>query len=143
MKTRTGFVSNSSSSSFVVLTTKENHEKVMAELHEYAQDVIKSVLQETKLFGKDMVYIGDLERMDGSAYVLGDDFDDTIDGKWAEYDDDDEIPDYVTEEDRAEDKKKPKRPKDKYGKVTPHDVVSSWKDEVGKNKEETFSWSEG
>lgn len=30
MKTRLGFVSNSSSSSFVMLTSKENHEKVLA-----------------------------------------------------------------------------------------------------------------
>ena len=51
MKLRTGFVSNSSSSSFVVLTTKENHDAVMAKMDDYAKVVVASVMEEKKFAG--------------------------------------------------------------------------------------------
>ncbi len=43
MKIRNGFVSNSSSSSFVIMTTKENHDKVLENIHPYIKAVIEAM----------------------------------------------------------------------------------------------------
>jgi hypothetical protein len=63
MKVRVGFVSNSSSSSFVLFVTKADHDKAMAELHPFVQAVIKQMIKEGyaaegKLGGVDLVYFG-------------------------------------------------------------------------------------
>ena len=59
MKVRSGFVSNSSSSSFVLVTSVENHERVLSELTEYEQAVAEAmaVRREHTLFGKKVVVV--------------------------------------------------------------------------------------
>ena len=52
MKIRQGFVSNSSSSSFVLITTKENFEKVKATVKEKYYHIIDQLFEEDTLFGK-------------------------------------------------------------------------------------------
>lgn len=44
MKIRNGFVSNSSSSSFVLMTSVENHERAMSELNEKEQKFISAMM---------------------------------------------------------------------------------------------------
>lgn len=80
MKTRICFVANSSSSSFVVVTTKENHEKTLSNLHPYAAAVIRAISsQNDHKFGKDLVCIGTLETPGGS--VTFNDLDVDFDGE--------------------------------------------------------------
>jgi len=55
MKVRNGFVSNSSASSFVVLTTKANHDRVMEKLDDYHKAVVNAVSSEVRAFFMDMV----------------------------------------------------------------------------------------
>lgn len=50
MKLRLGFVSNSSSSSYVVVTTNEMHEEALRTLHPYIQAVVESVIREPPPF---------------------------------------------------------------------------------------------
>jgi len=57
MKLRNGFVSNSSSSSFVIVLTKENHEKVLKEQNPYVQAIINLLAEERSGFGMDLVSI--------------------------------------------------------------------------------------
>jgi hypothetical protein len=80
MKVRNGFVSNSSSNSFVIITTKENHEKTLSNLHPFAAAVIRAIVsQKDHKFGKDLVYIGTLDTPSGS--VTFDDLDIDFDGE--------------------------------------------------------------
>jgi len=54
MKIRNGFVSNSSSSSFVLVVPKELHEKVLSEINdEYVRAVVETIAQDKVVFGKD------------------------------------------------------------------------------------------
>ena len=55
MKIRNGFVSNSSSSSFLLLTTVENYERAKATLTKFQQAVAEQMKSEVKVFGRDMV----------------------------------------------------------------------------------------
>jgi len=59
MKLRSGFVSNSSTSSFVLVTSVENHERILQQCTEYEKDVIKAMTmtREHKLFGRDIVFM--------------------------------------------------------------------------------------
>jgi len=133
MKTRNGFVSNSSSSSFVIVTSKENHERAMKALHPYVQDVVNQVIKYEKFLGQDVVYFGDLSVQGYGPITMGDEFDDTIDGKWdSELDDDDE------------NKGKQKRPDGEYGDLmTGYDAVEKWQEELRKEKDKVFEWGEG
>jgi hypothetical protein len=55
MKIRDGFVSNSSSSSFLLLTTVENYERAKANLTKFQLAVAEKMKTEVKVFGRDMV----------------------------------------------------------------------------------------
>ena len=61
MKIRNGFVSNSSSSSFLVMTTMRNHSRALEKLTDYERAVIKAMIKEhsdtTSLFNQDMICI--------------------------------------------------------------------------------------
>jgi len=56
MKTRNSFVSNSSSSSFVLVATFEAHDKIMAKLSETEQKIMKHLITENT-FGNQKVKI--------------------------------------------------------------------------------------
>lgn len=57
MKMRSGFVSNSSSSSYIILTTKETYDKVLKKLSELEREAVKAEFdfEKEKAFGKDMI----------------------------------------------------------------------------------------
>jgi hypothetical protein len=60
MKIRTGFVSNSSSSSFVMLATVENHEKALESLNDLQRAIINAMshcFKKHKIFGQDLIML--------------------------------------------------------------------------------------
>ena len=63
MKIRQGFVSNSSSSSFFVLISKEKHEQLLAQMHPYVASVLKALgAQQIKFLGHECL---------GFSYMIG------------------------------------------------------------------------
>ena len=72
MKIRTGFVSNSSSSSFVLIVKKELHDKVFETLNKYEKYVIEAVSHEATVFGLPAIEIGDMTDMNGYSYTFED-----------------------------------------------------------------------
>jgi len=56
MKVRIGFVSNSSSSSFLLLTTKENYQRAISESSEFDAEVAQTMVKEVTFLGRTMVY---------------------------------------------------------------------------------------
>jgi len=59
MKIRNGFVSNSSSSSFFIVSPKEAHDKALKKLHPYYQKWINDIVQpqEAKICGNKVVVV--------------------------------------------------------------------------------------
>ena len=59
MKIRNGFISNSSSSSFVAVITKSAFDKTLEQVHPYVKAVIEAIEKEEGIFtGIDVVTIG-------------------------------------------------------------------------------------
>jgi len=59
MKTRLGFVSNSSSSSFCLIVEKEAYKRKLEEVHPYVKAVIEAMAKkEVKFMGHEAVMIG-------------------------------------------------------------------------------------
>jgi hypothetical protein len=120
LKKRFGFVSNSSSSSFVLITTMANHKRALEALPENERKFIESlfegdeaVISTEKKFGQDLVIFSKADVHGESSLDLGD------------YDI--ELPkvDVEVEGEIEEDSYK-------------WDVIYSWQGEVKKNKEETI-----
>jgi len=127
MKIRNGFVSNSSSSSFVVMTTMENHEKAMKKLHPYIQDVVNEVIGKTKFMGRECVYFGELSIQDYSG--VWEDFDNTLDGKWGS-------------EDELEEGELI-RPKGQWdNEMRGREAVELWQKAINECPEAVFNWGE-
>lgn len=72
MKIRIGFVSNSSSSSFVLIVKKELHDKVFKTLDKYEKYVIEEVSHEATVLGLPAIEIGDMTDMSGYSYTFED-----------------------------------------------------------------------
>ena len=72
MKIRSGFVSNSSSSSFVIVVLKEAHENALKQMTPYQSDVIGQLIyKEGKFLGNDIVALGELSTHDsGTLYYI-------------------------------------------------------------------------
>lgn len=76
MKIRNGFISNSSSSSFVLITTKENYDRAMKEATPFQQALAKAMANEDTFMGKPVVKFGAMSVMDSSMFEYFDvDFD--------------------------------------------------------------------
>ena len=59
MKTRIGFVSNSSSTSFIILTTQRRHDEAVAKLNEAMQKTLEQIkpLKRVRFLGTDLVQV--------------------------------------------------------------------------------------
>src|ERR1017187_2839734 len=90
MKIRLGFVSNSSSSSFCILFTKENLELAFKEMDRYEQEFVKQTLlggqKPDNIFGRELLSYGNLTPMDGEPfndlYALPERPEDVIEEEW-------------------------------------------------------------
>lgn len=72
MKTRQGFVSNSSSSSFIIVIPKEVHEKALEYLSDFEKLVVKEcVYDKGILFGRSIVAYDEWTDMNGYNNIEG------------------------------------------------------------------------
>lgn len=76
MKIRNGFVSNSSSSSFIMITKKEHFEAVLEELDKIQVDFLRSIVLSNNFNGMDLVSFYTIM---SDGYSTTDEFMDTID----------------------------------------------------------------
>ncbi|MEK6832800.1 MAG: hypothetical protein AABY32_02040 [Nanoarchaeota archaeon] len=147
MKIRNGFVSNSSSSSFVIMTSLENHKKALGQMDEYSRKVMEKLVEKSKLFGRDIVSVSDMHLNDGESWNFRD-FDYSLDGEYEEpeggdYDDcDEEDDDDNDEESSKKEKKNGKKqvPVNEYGDQTSiSEIIDEWEKLINKNPDEVFS----
>lgn len=92
MKVRMGFVSNSSSSSFVIVTSVENHERVIKQLNDLEKAVVNAMMYKRSgtFFGREIM-VGE-EVSSENWYTLSEldievevDCEDEIYDAWAKY----------------------------------------------------------
>jgi hypothetical protein len=67
MKIRSGFVSNSSSSSFLMIVLKKDHEEVMAQLTQFERKVVEYLSKEFKAFGLNLVKFSKMNSEDDNS----------------------------------------------------------------------------
>jgi hypothetical protein len=68
MKVRIGFVSNSSTSSYLVITTKDVSDKVLKKMTQKERDIISKVIKTRKFLGHEVVEMSQ-DRMYEETYV--------------------------------------------------------------------------
>ena len=66
-KFRHGFVSNSSSSSFVLLVQKGAHERILKEVHPFVSTVARKVMRPVSAFGQEFLSFHELTVQDYSS----------------------------------------------------------------------------
>ena len=125
MKTRTGFVSNSSSSSFVLITTKENHDKAMEKLSPYEKAVIKAIMEPDNVFGRKCMVGGEYSDNGGGG---------NLDYLEIEYEDEDKAEDENADENADEDT-------DENDENNPYDAWEKYRNEVKKDRKSVFTYS--
>ena len=113
MKVRNGLVSNSSTSSFILITTKEHYEKSMKDVHPYVKAVGEALKSVSKFLDKEILVF---------ATHMGRGGEGTLD--WITIDYDDEKPDT------------------KYGEMTPYDAFEIIEEELGTDKNYVFTHDE-
>jgi len=69
MKIRSGFVSNSSSSSFVMIVKKEAYENVFSNLSKLEQKLAEDLFKETNVFGELCMLIEEYSDMGGEGTI--------------------------------------------------------------------------
>lgn len=78
MKIRNGFVSNSSTSSFVLIVTKKAYDKALSELDKEAQSLIKIWSKKGKFNGQDIIYFHSMSDTGGSSNMYSEERNDKI-----------------------------------------------------------------
>ena len=86
MKTRSGFVSNSSSSSFVYILLKDQYEELLKNVDEYQKAVLKELGHEEKqIFGQEAIVISGMNGNNSSfEYMNIDVYSDLTDEEFRE-----------------------------------------------------------
>jgi hypothetical protein len=125
MKIRLGFVSNSSSSSFVLIVDKELHDKVRETLPPIVQEVVDFAMEEKVVFGRRMMVYHDLNTMGGYSYVWEDC---PID--WPEEEEWPEVPSRWREGEM-------------YALESPHEAFYEYQQAIGNAPDKVFSSGQG
>ena len=88
-KLRSGFVSNSSTSSYIVITTVECFDKTMEQLGEYAQELARAVTKVTDVLGRKVMFSSIFCGMGGEGTLdylpIGSEPNDDV-GRWETWD---------------------------------------------------------